>query len=94
MFVLLHISRKTWEATHYFEYILTLNTSGFSISDINVFTQPTYGYCSCEGSNFHASYVTSGLILLYVLLFLCHMFLFCKRFWDSKHVHCHLIYIR
>ena len=50
MFVILHFYRKTWEATFYFEHILARHTSGFSISDINVFTHPPYGYCSCEGS--------------------------------------------
>jgi len=39
-------------------------------------------------------YCLLSLILLYILLFLCHMFLFCKHFWDPKHVHCHLIYLR
>jgi hypothetical protein len=72
MFVILHAYRKTWEATCYFEYILARHTSGFSISDVNVFTQLPYGYCSCEGSNSHASYVTSGgLVFIGSYMYIC-----------------------
>jgi hypothetical protein len=60
MFVILHVYRKTWKATYYFEYILARHTSGLSISEVNVSTQPPYGYCSCEGPNSHASYVYTG----------------------------------
>jgi hypothetical protein len=33
-----------------------------------------------------------SFILLYILLFLSYV-LFCKHFWDPKHVHCHLVYL-
>jgi hypothetical protein len=62
MFVIrvLHVYRKTWEAPYYVEYILARHTSGFSISGFNIFTQLPHGYCSSEGTNSHASYMTSG----------------------------------